>query len=78
MIDTDSLFYEIKADDVFKDLFDEDIKFINMIDNSNFSKTNPYFYNENNKENGKLKCENSDKITKVFLAWEVNVMLSDI
>jgi len=38
MTHTDSLFYEIKTDDVFKDLYDKDSKFRNMFDNSNFSK----------------------------------------
>ena len=66
MTDTDSLHYEIKTDDVFKDLYDKDSKFRNMFDNSNFNKTNPYFLNKNNKINGKLKCETSNKIIEEF------------
>jgi len=38
MTDTDSLFYEIKTDDVYKDLFGEDSKFINLFDVSNLKK----------------------------------------
>ena len=45
MTDTDSLFYEIKSDDGFKDLYDKDSKFRYMFDNSNFNKTNPCFFN---------------------------------
>ena len=62
MIDTDSLFYEIKTDDVYKDLFGEDSKFKNLFDVSNFKKTNPYYSEVNKKVNGKLKCENGDNI----------------
>ena len=35
MTDTDSLFYEIKTDDVYKDLFGEDSKFKSPFDVSN-------------------------------------------
>ena len=49
MTDTDILFYEIKTDDVYKDLFDEDGKFKNLFDVSNFKKANPY-YSEVNKK----------------------------
>ena len=38
MTDTDSLFYEIKNDDVYKDLFGEDSIFKNLFDVSNFKK----------------------------------------
>ena len=37
-----------------------------IFDDSNFSITYLYFFNENNKVNGKLKCENSDKIIEEF------------
>ena len=65
MTDTDSLFYEIKTDDVYKDLFGEDSKFKNLFDVSNFKKTNPY-YSVNKKVNGKLKRENGDNIIDKF------------
>ena len=38
MTDTDSLFYEIKTDDVYKDLFGEDSKLKNLFDVSNLKK----------------------------------------
>jgi len=47
MTDTDSLFYEIKTDDVYEDLFGENSK--DYFDTSNFKKTNPY-YSEKNKK----------------------------
>ena len=49
MTDTDSLFYEIKTDDVYKDLFGENSKCKDYFDTSNFKKTNPY-YSEKNKK----------------------------
>ena len=36
--DTDSLFYEIKTDDVYKDLFGENSKFKHYFDTSNLKK----------------------------------------
>ena len=38
MTDTDSLFYEIKTDNVYKDLFGEDSKYKKLFDTSNFKK----------------------------------------
>ena len=43
--DTDSLCYEIKTDDVYKDLF-QDKK---LFDNSDYSKNSESFFNENKK-----------------------------
>ena len=39
MTDTDSLFYEIRADDVYEDLFGENSKCKDYFDTSNFTKT---------------------------------------
>ena len=60
------MFYEIKTDDVYKDLFGEDSKLKNLSDVSNFKKTNPYYSEVNKKVNGKLKCENGDNIINKF------------
>ena len=53
MTDTDSLFYEIKTDDVHKDLFGENNKFKHYFDTSNFNKANPYYSEKNKIVNGK-------------------------
>ena len=44
MTDTDSLFYEVKTDDVCKDLFGEDSKFKDLFDVSNFKKNKPLLF----------------------------------
>ena len=65
MTDTDSLFYEIKTEDVYKDLFGddsklernamfkstfgEDTKIKDLFDTSSFKQTNPYYSEENKK-----------------------------
>ena len=83
MTDIDSLFYEIKTEDVYKDLFDddsklernkmfkdtfgEDTKIKDLFDTSNFKKTSPYYSEENKKISGKLKCENADNIIDEFV-----------
>jgi len=67
MTDTDSLFYEIKTDDVYKDLFGENSKYKHYLDTSNFAKTNPYYSEKNKKVNGKLKCENADNMIGKFV-----------
>ena len=51
--DTDSLCYEIKADDVYKDLF-QDKK---IFDNSDYPKNSEFFFDENKKVIGKMKGE---------------------
>ena len=82
MTDTDSLFYEIKTEDVYKDLFDDDsklerndmfksafgkdTKIKDLFDTSNFKKTNPYYSEVNKKVSSLLKCENADNIIARF------------
>ena len=66
MTDTDSLFYEIKTDDFYKDLFGKDSEFKDVFDTSNFKQDNPYYSTTNKKVNGKLKCENGDNIIDKF------------
>ena len=51
--DTDSLFHEIKTDDVYKDLF-QDKK---IFDNSDYPKNSEFFFDENKKVIGKIKDE---------------------
>ena len=67
MTDSDSLFYEIKTDDVYEDLFGENSKCKDYSDTSNFTKTNPYCSEKNKKVNGKLKCENADNMMGKFV-----------
>ena len=51
--DTDSLCYEIKTDDVYKDLFQDKKTF----DNSNYPKNSEFCFDENKKVIGKMKDE---------------------
>ena len=45
--DTDSLFYEIKTDDVYEDLFQDK----ELFDNSNYLKNSKFFFDKNKKGN---------------------------
>ena len=51
--DTDSLTYEIEAEDVYQDFWDDKNKF----DNSDYPESSPYFYKTNKKVIGKFKDE---------------------
>ena len=51
--DTDSLTYEIEAEDVYKDFWDDK----DMFDNSDYPESSPYFYKTNKKVIGKFKDE---------------------
>ena len=51
--DTDSLTYEIEAEDVYKDFWNDK----DMFDNSNYLKNSPYYFNVNKKIIGKFKDE---------------------
>ena len=51
--DTDSLAYEIEADDVYSDFW----KDRHLFDNSDYSKSSPFFYNTNKRVIGKFKDE---------------------
>ena len=51
--DTDSLCYEIKTDDVYKDLFQDKKSF----ENSNYQNKSEFFFDDNTKEIGKMKDE---------------------
>ena len=52
-IDTDSLTYEIEAEDVYKDFWNDK----DMFDNSNYPESSPYYCNVNKKIIGKFKDE---------------------
>ena len=52
-IDTDSLCYAIKTDDVYKDLFQDKKSF----ENSNYPKNSGFFFDENKKVIGKMKTK---------------------
>ena len=51
--DTDSLTYEIEAEDVYKDFWNDK----DMFDNSDYPENSPYYYNANKKVIGKFKDE---------------------
>ena len=59
--DTDSLFYHIKAEDIYSDFFKDKARF----DNSDYPKSSKFFFEENKKVIGKFKDEASgDPITE--------------
>ena len=51
--DTDSLTYEIEAEDLYKDFWNDK----DMFDNSDYPESSPYYYNANKKVIGKFKDE---------------------
>ena len=56
--DTDSLCYEIKTDDVYKDLCQE------LFDNSDYPKNSEFFFDENKKVDGKMKDKAAGMVIK--------------
>ena len=61
--DTDSLCYEIKTDDVYKDLFQDK----ELFDNSNNQENIEFFFDKNKKVIGKLKNEAAGMPIKEFI-----------
>ena len=61
--DTDSLCYEIKTDDVYKDLFQDK----ELFDNSDYPKNSEFFFDENKKVIGKMKDEAAGMPIKEFI-----------
>ena len=61
--DTDSLFYEIKTDDVYEDL----LKDKELFDNSNYQENSAFFFNENKMVIGKMKDEAAGMVIKEFI-----------
>ena len=61
--DTDSLCYEIKTDDVYKDLFQDK----ELFDNSDYPENSEFFLDENKKVTGKMKDEAAGMVIKEFI-----------
>ena len=61
--DTDSLCYEIKTDDVYKDLFQDK----ELFDNSDYPKIVRYFFDKNKKVIRKMKDEAAGMVIKEFI-----------
>lgn len=51
--DTDSLCYDIKTDDIYKDLYEDK----ELFDNTDYGEKSPFFFDFNNKVIGKMKDE---------------------
>ena len=74
--DTDSLFYEIKTDNVYKDLLKDKEQF----DNSDYPTNSAFFFYENKKVIGKMKDEAEGMPKKEFIglrskmySYEINI-----
>ena len=61
--DTDSICYEIKTDDVYKDLFQDK----ELFENSDYPKHSEFFFDENKKVVGKMKDEAAGMPIKEFI-----------
>ena len=61
--DTDSLCYEIKTDDVYKDLVQDK----ELFDNSDYPKNSAFFFDKNKKAIGKMKDEAAGMVIKEFI-----------
>ena len=61
--DTDSLCYHIITDDVYEDLYNHK----DMFDNSDYSKSSKFYFDENKKVIGKFKDEASGNLIKSFV-----------
>ena len=73
--DMDSLTYEIEAEDVYADFWQDKDKF----DNSDYPESSPYFDKTNKKVIGKFKNETSFiPITEIIgLRWKMNSYVTD-
>ena len=58
--DTDSLFYKIKTDNVYEDLFQDK----ELVDNSDYRKYGAFFFDKNIKVIGKMKYEAAGMVIK--------------
>ena len=61
--DTDSLTYQIEAEDVYQDFWNDKDKF----DNSDYPESSPYYYNANKKVIGKFKDEAAGMPIREFI-----------
>ena len=64
--DTDSLCYEIKTDDVYKDLFQDK----QLFDNSDYPKNSAFLFGKNKKVIGKMKDELAGMVIKEFIGLQ--------
>ena len=72
--DTDSLFYEIKTDNVYKDL----LKDKELFDNSDYPKPSAFFFDENKKVTGKMKDEAVGMPIKEFIGLRSKMYFYEI
>ena len=61
--DTDSVCYEIKTEDIYKDLFQDK----ELFDNSDYPKHSEFFFDENKEVVGKMNDEASGMPIKEFI-----------
>ena len=64
--DTDSLTYEIEAEDVYKDFWNDK----DMFDNSDYPESSSYYYNVNKKIIGKFKDEACGILITEFIGFK--------
>ena len=74
--DTDSLFYEIKTDDVYEDLLKD--KELHVFDNSNYPENSAFFSNENKMVIGKMKDEAAGMVIKEFIGLRSKMYSNEI
>ena len=69
--DADSLFYEIKTDDVYEDLLKDKEPF----DNNDYTTNSAFFFDKNKKIIGKMKDETAGMVIKEFIGLRSKVYL---
>ena len=69
--DTDSLTYEIEAEDVYKDFWNDK----DMLDNSDYPENSPYYCNANKKVIGKFKDEACGVLIVEFISPKCTLTL---
>ena len=72
--DTDSLCYEIKTDDVYKDLFQDK----ELFDNSDHQKLSAFLFDKNKKVTGKMKDELAGMVIKEFIGLRSKIYSYEI
>ena len=73
-IDTDSLFYEIKTDDVYEDL----LKDKGLFNNSDYLKNIAFFFDKNKKVIEKMKDEAAGMVIKEFIGLRSKTYSNEI
>ena len=72
--DTDSLCYIILTDDVYEDLYNHK----EMFDNSDYSKSSKFFFDENKKVIGKFKDEAAGNPIRSFIGLKSKMYLYEV